>query len=666
MALGQQLDNVYHWLKAGLMTVVICLGYGIDSEAQQLEQRSLPVVPIACKHPLSHTSHRQQATQAVPYPAGYLNYRVNHYNLYLKPDLTLETLSGRTDFHFSPTGRLDTLVFDLSNNLNLDSVYYRGRKVSHQRNSTYEWGVVPLTPAPRATDTVQVWFSGRPVTTGIGSITFGNHQTGRVMATLSQPYGARDWWACRQDYFQKVDSIDMFLVASQPGYKGIGIGLLQDTSVTSDGTVWHWKHKYPVATYLIASTFSNFVLSKDTVALTRGVIPLENYSFPQARNTWAASFGITKQQLHLFERLFTPYPFDREKYGHVQFLFGGGMEHQTNSSMGSVDFWLQSHELGHQWFGDYVTCKGMRELWLNEGFASYCEYLALEETGQTQAMANWLIQASSLSQVPGAMVYKTDTSTISTLFDFVSSYRKPAMVLHILRKTIGDQAFFTALRSYLQDPDLAYGFSRMGNLIRHVEAAAGRNMDAFFQAWIMTPGYPEHTVVANQNVDTVIVSIAQRGIGSTSLYPGAVPITFERNGAPDTTIYFDITNSINAFRFTSQLRVTGFRLNDTYESITAQQQGRVGTGPLSLVGKLKGALAAWPNPLTDALYISIPNGLSSDQAGQLSVYDQAGKLVAMDAWHSGRPVNTANWPRGHYRLQLTNQHGTWNTHVVKP
>src|SRR5262249_31487967 len=140
-------------------------------------------------------------------------------------------------------------------------------------------------------------------------------------------------------------------------------------------------------------------------------------------------------------------PFQDEKYGHAQFLWSGGMENETCTSLGSFGEYTVAHELSHQWWGDAVTCRDFHHVWLNEGFATFSEAQWAESQGGIGAYHTYM---NNLAYTGAGTVYVPDLSDVHRVFNYNLSYQKGAWVLHMLRHIMGDTAFFGALRSYLQ------------------------------------------------------------------------------------------------------------------------------------------------------------------------------------------------------------------------
>src|SRR5690606_862717 len=204
--------------------------------------------------------------------------------------------------------------------------------------------------------------------------------------------------------------------------------------------------------------------------------------------------------MDLYESLFGTYPFANEKYGHAQCNITGGMEHTTVSIMGNFDRNLVAHVLGHQWFGDKVTCGTWSDIWLNEGFATYLSGLVIENLDGNYNFINWKAQRIiSITSAPDGTVYvpEAELNSVGRIFSSRLSYNKGAMVVHMLRYIMGDEDFYQGLRNYLNDEDLAFGYATTPDLQTHLEAVSGMDLTGFFNDWIYSQGYPVYDVTTH-------------------------------------------------------------------------------------------------------------------------------------------------------------------------
>lgn len=340
---------------------------------------------------------------------------------------------------------------------------------------------------------IEVEYEGAPTTLSRAFVSDSSISAPFVW-TLSEPYGAKDWWPCKQTLNDKIDSIDIH-VTTDEGYEVASNGVLVDETTSNGKVEFHWEHNYPIPAYLIAIAVTDYARFSDYAELPSGdSVEILNYVYPELEEIAKQQLMATVNLIKLYSELFGDYPFKDEKYGHAQFGWGGGMEHQTMSFMGGFNFSLQAHELAHQWFGDKVTCGSWQDIWLNEGFASYLTGLAYENVSQN-SWNDWKRYTRlGATQKGDGSVYVYDTTSINRIFNGRLTYDKAAYVLHMLRWVLGDETFYTALRNYLNDPELAYGYAHTEDLINHLEEESGKDLSEFFSDWLYNEGYPTYKI----------------------------------------------------------------------------------------------------------------------------------------------------------------------------
>lgn len=461
-------------------------------------------------------------------------------------DPAVKYISGCVTSYFVPVGAaMDTLYFDFSDSMTVDSVQYHGASVSYTHLSGELLRITfPATIPQGAVDSVSVWYHGAPVGTGFGSFIQDQHDSIPIIWTLSEPYGGKDWMPCKNGITDKIDSLDMFVTAPA-GNKVAGNGVLVEVIPGIGENTYHWRHRYPVATYLIAFAVTNYVAYSDWVPYGGDTLEILNYVFPEDSAHFAYYTPTMVGAMQLYDSLFGMYPFQDEKYGHAQFKWGGGMEHQTMSFVINPDFELGAHELAHQWFGDKVTCGSWQDIWLNESWATYCSGLCYEfGLGTLPWMDFKRFRRDFAISVPDGSVWCNDTTSVNRIFDGRLSYTKGAMVLHQLRWVIGDSAFFQGVRNYLTDPALAYSFVRTDNFQQHLEASSGRNLTNYFSDWVYGEGFPTYDVVWSQSGDSVTVELSQTVSmpGSVPFFALPVPIRLDGAGQSMTVVFDNTTN----------------------------------------------------------------------------------------------------------------------------
>jgi hypothetical protein len=218
------------------------------------------------------------------------------------------------------------------------------------------------------------------------------------------------------------------------------------------------------------------------------------YPYPELTGSAKRAWPATVATIEFYAETFGEYPFLEEKYAITHFPWGGGMEHQTNTYLSDQytdNRYLLSHELAHQWWGDYITCETMHDIWLNEGFAVYCEALYDEHEWGHAALHELMEFYETFAKWESGSVYIHDISSEDNIF-VLRVYYKGAWILHMLRHYVGDSTFFDILRAYYNDPELAYGNANTADLRRVCETVSGRDLSEFFQDWVYGEYYPKY------------------------------------------------------------------------------------------------------------------------------------------------------------------------------
>ena len=159
----------------------------------------------------------------------------------------------------------------------------------------------------------------------------GFHNGVPIVWTFSQPYGSGDWWPCKNDLSDKIDSLDIFVKTPLPN-RVASVGVLVDSIPDGDQTVYHWRHRHPVAACLVGIAVTNYVSFSDFVEIDGWQLEVLNYVYPEELNTVREQAHGVLAFITLFSDLFIPYPFLGEKYGQAMFGHGGGVQTQTMSN----------------------------------------------------------------------------------------------------------------------------------------------------------------------------------------------------------------------------------------------------------------------------------------------------------------------------------------------
>jgi len=570
---------------------------------------------------------------------------------YLRFDLNIDPgqdyISGSVYTRFKVTGDLsDGLQMELSVDLTVDSVKYQGNLIPFIQSGEFTLSLqVPGFPDIGSVQDVEVFYRGVPVSgAGFGSVGREEHNGIPAMWTLSEPYGCRDWWPGKNDLTDKADSVDI-IVHSPELYRTASNGVLVSDEVVDGIRTCHWAHRYPVVPYLIAIAVTNYEVYSD-IAYPGG-IPVEilNYVYPEDKADIMPRTRQTVPVMELFSSMFTPYPFMQEKYGHAQFGWGGGMEHQTMSFMGRFDFEIIAHELAHQWFGDMVTLNSWKDIWLNEGFATYLAGMSYEHLFDGYYWPFWKSQnISYVTSEPDGSVYVDDTTKVSRIFSGRLSYSKGALLLHMLRWVCGDNAFFAACRNYLEDPRLKYGFAGTSDLKAHLETAAGIDLTEFFNDWYYGQGYPTYNIICKQvAAGDYEVEIRQtQSHASVSFFEMPVPVKFSGSGK-DTTIVFQHTFNAQKFRIYPEFEI---------ESVKFDPEQWLVAGPSVDTLFRKTELAGlYPNPSMDYIRV-MAAGVQPDD---IVLFDCAGREIRAGITMSGpvARIDVSGLSAGWYLIRLS-------------
>ncbi|RPD94585.1 T9SS C-terminal target domain-containing protein [Aureibaculum marinum] len=491
-----------------------------------------------------------------------INYKTNvntaNYDItYHRMDWTINPevvfIEGDVTTTFKAKEDLNTVTFDLDEDLIVSSVFQGRTPVKFIQNTNDELVITLAETLLQGQSTsVKITYSGEPQSSGFGFFEQRFHNNIPVIWTLSEPYGAKGWWPCKQDLNDKIDSIDVYIKTPQQ-YTAVSNGLEQSQNIEDGQKITHFKHKYPIPAYLIAVAVTNYETYSHTVSNNGNPFEIINYVYPENLVSAQNQTPVTVDIMNLFTNLFEEYPFADEKYGHAQCGFSGGMEHTTVSFMGSFNRDLIAHELAHQWFGNKITCGSWKDIWLNEGFATYLTAITIENLDGENAFKNWRTNAVSqiTSQTNGSVYLSdTDTTSVNRIFNGRLSYTKGAMVLHMLRKKLGDATFFQGIKNYLSDPELAYKYAKTPNLIAHLENASGIDLSDFFNDWIYGEGHPSYSVTWYQPENNQITITLNQTQSHTSVNFFEAPVPIRIIGTNNEILDIVLNNTSNGQEFT--------------------------------------------------------------------------------------------------------------------
>jgi aminopeptidase N len=425
---------------------------------------------------------------------------VSHYTVYLDTiNTTDHLLFGRAELQVVAKMATPSFSLDLKD-LTVDSVAVNDQAVNFLKINDTLRILLQETVNENDTFNVFVQYHGNPFHEYWG----GFHWNGTYSFNLgvgfeSIPHNlGKAWFPCIDNFTDRA-TYDLFVTVPS-GQKAVGGGTLEAVIEHGDGTAtWHWHLAQPVPTYLASVATGQYALVEDVYEGLQDTIPIKIYVRPADSSKVAGSFANLKTTMHFFEKKFGPYPFDRIGYVGTQ---KGAMEHATNIAYpnGSIDGtlaneWLYTHELSHMWFGDKITCRRAEEMWINEGWASFCEMYYLEAYGKHNLFLKQMRERNAkvlqhVATIDGGNYALADVP--QTVTYGATSYDKGAVVVNTLRGYLGDSLFSVGVKYALQ----TLGFKSVSSMewLNAIGEGAGVDLQNFAQAWVYTPGTPHFSI----------------------------------------------------------------------------------------------------------------------------------------------------------------------------
>jgi aminopeptidase N len=259
------------------------------------------------------------------------NYDVKHYRCEWQIDPAVKYIAGKVTMTYLLTTASNSIVLDLNKVLIVDSVLYKGNKITFTQNTNNTVTInFPTFVNANTADNVSIFYQGVPPTTGNGSFIKSAHAGVPIIWTLSEPFGASDWWPCKDVLNDKADSVDIIMTCPAI-YKNSSNGIIVSDIVAGANRTTHYKHRYPITSYLVAIACTNYVVASSTVTINGIAMPFENWTYPESALSFSYQAYGVENALNWFSGFYGTYPFITERYAQTQFGWGGGQEHQTNS-----------------------------------------------------------------------------------------------------------------------------------------------------------------------------------------------------------------------------------------------------------------------------------------------------------------------------------------------
>ncbi|MFN4248847.1 MAG: M1 family aminopeptidase [Flavipsychrobacter sp.] len=479
----------------------------------------------------------------------------------------------------------------------------------------------------------------------------------KLMYSISDDLFADDWWPCKQSLQDKIDSVDMWVTVDDTLKVGSN-GLLKNTvALTGNKVRYEWKTKHPIEYYLISvaiapyNEYSYYMHytdgSNDSMLIQNYVYNTPGHFTPTAK----AALDSTGLIVDHFSNIFGRYAFDDEKYGHSMSPLGGGMEHQTMTTMGTgayTDVTLIAHELGHQWWGNNVSFASWRDVWLSEGITSYCEQLFVEKFRGAAAQKAYRTMVMNQAKAGTGSVYVDDTTQVWRIFDGTLTYKKGASVTHMLRYLAPqDSLFFKGMRTYRQQ--FYNGTATTKDLKLAMESVYGTSLDTFFNQWIYGEGYPSYNAKWAQQGNTLVIQLKQTTTKASSVPCFHMPIEIKlitNNGDKIIKLY----NNANTQTFVTTCtdEVSNIQIDPDDHILNAGGLVQKDNAVLKVAGITLNEFTVQPNPASDNWLVKgIP-------AGALCILtDMAGKVLWQQTAEGDIVVPAKDLAPGSYTLSVS-------------
>ncbi|MBI4810193.1 MAG: hypothetical protein HY800_01860 [Ignavibacteriales bacterium] len=505
-------------------------------------------------------------------------YNINHYNLRINFDLERKSFNGNVEVTAEIQQTTNEFTLHASNaTLTIDSVFYFQHTLNFQHKSDLLTILLTSILNPPSSIKLTIFYHGTSDFKGDfedGGVYFSANDR---VATSSEPKFARKWFPCKDVPSDKATA--SIAITVPDSLIAVSTGLLMKTEHKNGSVTYHWNTKYPIATYLIsvaAAPYKKF--SEDYKSISWKQMKINYYVFPEDSIKARTDFINTTKILSFFEQIFGEYPFIEEKFGFAEVDGEMTMENQTipsiqqNMFTGDRQYELTlAHETAHQWFGNMITPADWKHTWLNEGFATYSEALYLEHRKGAEAYQKYINSMISMPEgtYAGSVIGQSDTA----FWDSFSprQYYKGAIVLHMLRRMLGDSVFFKCLRNYSSNSEYRYSNVRTEDFVKVCEDVYGQNLQWFFDQWIYT---------ATDSIDRPMLEYDWTYSSENNSYQLELTIE-QQNKNPVYRLPLDVSvktlDSLQSFTILDSLTTQTFRLtvNSKPQTITIDGDNKI-------------------------------------------------------------------------------------------
>lgn len=585
-------------------------------------------------------------------------YNVNYYKLDLNLINTSTFLSGKVRMDATARIYVDSALIELFQTFNISNIRVNGNPVSYSRvKSAIK---VPIFKNAGENFTIETEYSGLPpssATNPLGgsgmsykkSPSWGNH----VVWSLSEPFSAYEWFPVKQSLKDKIDSSDVSITVPDTCMAGSNGKLVSVDTLGNGYLRFNWKNRHAIDYYLISVAVARYVeynIYAHPVGINDSIL-IQNfiYNNPQTLAAFKTEIDKTVPFLELFSNYYGLYPFASEKYGHCMAPISGGMEHQTMTTQGFFEKKLTAHELAHQWWGNNITCSSWSDIWINEGWASYSEYIMLENLYPAEKVGHMNTVHNNIMKQPNGSVWCLDSLNEGRIFDSRLTYDKGAAIIHTLRYIMNNDSLFFSITREFQNK-FSDSVASGNEFKKFLENKTGINFNLFFEQWYYGEGFPKYTLKWKQDNSDLLINIQHTTSTNTitPLFSTPLEIKFKRQFQSDTTIRFNINSNNDFFTITNIGQITSNISIDPSNYIVNQVTSIQQDNNLEITENPNTANAfVFPNPSNGSFRIANLN-----QNSEINIYSLNGVLILNTEISPNEIVTTKNLDQGNYILEI--------------
>jgi aminopeptidase N len=619
--------------------------------AQSLEQKGSWICSQKKIHSPNYYLLDNDSPNSPKHKFDVLDYKMNLdiYNCFFSP--YPKSYSANEIVKFRVDTALNSITLNAVNtSLTIDSVRISGVSFTHASNIL----TINLdrTYNPNEIVYVKIYFRHQDLSDGAFYAYNG------MILTDCAPEGARKWFPC---WDKPSDKATYDLTIKVPLTVKLGSnGRLNDSLVTGDSIYYHWISRDPIATYLVTMIgrigYQLDILYWHKLSNPADSIPIRFY-YSTGENPFVVE-NVILTMTTLYSQKFGEHPFEKDGFASAPqppAPWCGGMENQTltNFLCAQWNVNLASHEFSHQWFGDMITCGTWADVWLNEGFATYCEAIWLENTSGYAAYKNDIIGDANayFSQNPGWPIYNPawaeNTPPFSQLYNYAMEYAKPACVLHMLRYVIGDSLFFAAIKTYATDTTNFKNKNAVtDDFTTSISQTAGQDLAWFIDEWIKQPNHPVYQntySITSSGTNWYVDFLAKQTQTNSPFHKMPLTVKISFSSGPDSTFRFMNDQNNQFFSWTFDRQPVSLQFDPNNDIVL--KQGSTAIGIVSNEKQIPAEFKLYqnfPNPFNPVTQITYD--IPKRALVTLKVYNAIGQLVI-------QPVNEMK-EAGNYLLEF--------------